>query len=168
MRPTLDDMYLDMLPGMSRRATCARRAVAAVVTSISGRIIGVGFNGVPRGFEHCTDIPCPGAKDITGDNRNCLAVHAEQNAILNGWRIEHAHSIYVSVTPCFSCAKMIANTNICRVLSIDYYADVQGLDILSKAGIYVYARNTGLRTILEDEHTWLATRPDARHYSRAR
>src|SRR6266403_2848207 len=123
-RPSLDETYLKILPIQAQRSTCARRQVAAIITDARGVVLGTGINGVPINFPHCTNDPCPGAMDKPGNNENCRAVHAEQNAIMQaGDRIEKARTIYCSVTPCFACAKMICNTPIQRVVVSEPYAD---------------------------------------------
>lgn len=137
-RPSLDEIYLKILPIQAERATCARRKVAAIITDVRGVVLGTGINGVPAHFPHCTDAPCPGAADEPGNNENCRAVHAEQNAIMQaGDRIEKAWTIYCSCTPCFACAKMICNTPIRRVVVNEPYADERGAAMLKYARIEV-------------------------------
>lgn len=136
-RPTLDETYLAMLPLYAARGTCARRQVAAIITDKRGRMLGAGFNGVPRGFTHCTEEPCSGALDQAGDTRRCLAVHAEINAILNCTDHNHMDTIYCTCSPCFECAKAIINTSIKHVVVDEIYADTRGLAILSEAGVTV-------------------------------
>jgi dCMP deaminase len=87
---------------------------------------------------HCTDAPCNGANDQHGDNRNWMAVHAEQNSFLQaGDRLYGAYTIYCSCTPCFECAKMILNTPIIRVVVNEAYADSRGKAILEEMGVIV-------------------------------
>lgn len=130
-RISLDNVYLEMLETMALRSTCVRRQVAAIVTDRKGRVISTGYNGVPQGMPHCIDLPCKGARDRPGDTDNCLAVHAEANALLQaGSRLAEAHTIYCSCFPCFSCAKLIANTEIKRVVFREHYPDDRGMMIL--------------------------------------
>jgi dCMP deaminase len=135
-RPTLDEVYLRMLDIFARRSTCVRRQVAAIIVDEDGKVIAIGYNGVPSGFVHCTDVPCDGARDAHGNNRNCMAVHAEQNAFLQaGDRLYGAKTIYCSCTPCFECAKMILNTPIRRVVVNEPYADSRGKAILIEGDV---------------------------------
>ena len=137
MRPSHDEYFMRMLSLVASRATCARRQVGAIIVSEDHQIISTGYNGVPKGLPHCIDKPCLGVGDKKGDTSRCEAVHAELNAILQCRRLDQAHTIYVSCTPCFACAKMIANTSIKRIVAYKHYADVNGESILRRAGIVV-------------------------------
>jgi dCMP deaminase len=66
-----------------------------------------------------------------------MAVHSEQNALLQCGDITRAHTVYISCTPCFVCAKMIANTDIRHVICETSYADTRGLQVLMDAGCRV-------------------------------
>lgn len=118
MRDNLDQYFMKFLPMVASRSTCGRRAVGCVLTDARGRILATGYNGVPRAAEHCAEWergfaashhPCAGAADPPGDTRRCLAIHAEQNALLNCWRLDLVTTAYVSCAPCFACAKLLIN-----------------------------------------------------------
>lgn len=143
-RDSKETYFIKMLVDVSARSTCVRRSVGAIITDEKGRILSTGYNGPPAGFPHCTElIPCLGAQDKKGDTSRCMAVHAEQNALLQCWRLDLAHTIYVSCCPCFICAKMILNVpSIRRVIVPQDYADVDGAAILTSMYIlykYDYA-----------------------------
>jgi dCMP deaminase len=136
-RPTHDEYFLKMLNLVASRATCGRRQVGAIIVSADHQILSTGYNGVPRGLVHCIDQPCPGINDRKGDTSRCEAVHAELNAILQCYRLDLAHTIYISCTPCFACAKMIANTPIKHIVAWKFYPDLNGQLILDRVGITV-------------------------------
>ncbi len=140
-RPTRDEYFLEMLQLVSSRSTCLRRQVAAIITSKNGHVLATGYNGVPQGFEHCVDHPCEGINDAPGNSERCLAVHAEINALLQCCDITQAHTLYTSVSPCFACAKAIANTPIKKVISTEQYVCTRGVSILKEAGITLVCRN---------------------------
>lgn len=105
--------------GMS---TCKRRKVGAVIVSESRQILSVGFNGSPRGFIHCTDQPCAGADQKSGEGLDlCEAIHAEENALLQCPDINKAWAIFTTSEPCLSCTKKILNTNIQKVVFNEAY-----------------------------------------------
>jgi dCMP deaminase len=131
------DYFLQMLDAVASRSTCIRRAVGAIITDRDGHILSTGYNGVPRDFDHCIVNPCLGANDAAGNTSNCMAVHAEQNAILFCRGLPDAFTIYCSCVPCFTCAKLIANTNIQHVVCKYTYADKRGIEVLVQAGICV-------------------------------
>jgi dCMP deaminase len=135
-RPDIDNYFLQMLDLVASRSTCGRRAVAAIITDVESHVLSMGYNGVPSGFDHCTEKPCAGRDEPHGGSAGdkCLAVHAEANAILQCQRLDLASTLYCSCSPCFTCAKLIANTRISRVVYREEYPD-HGLLVLSKAGI---------------------------------
>ena len=137
MRPSKHDYFLEMLNLVARRSTCIRRSVGAIITDQEGHILATGYNGVPINFDHCISHPCRGAGDNPGDTSKCMAIHAEQNAILQCSALERAHTLYCSNLPCFVCSKMLANTNIKVVICQEDYADHSGFDILIEAGMSV-------------------------------
>lgn len=138
-RPSLDNYFLEMLGLVSSRSTCGRRAVGAIITDIYGHVLSMGYNGVPSGIDHCIDVPCAGRHGKPGESAHdlCLAVHAEANAILQCQRLDLASVMYCSCSPCFNCAKLIANTEIIRIVCLEEYNDDVGRELLNRVGINV-------------------------------
>src|SRR5438132_63728 len=132
VRPTLDEYFLQMLLLVASRATCLRRKVACILVDQGGHVISTGYNGVPKHAQHCQEEhPCLGAQDQKGDSSRCLAIHAEQNAILQaGGRAMQAWTAYCSCTPCFTCAKLFCNMRLKRVVCLEEYADKTGVQLL--------------------------------------
>lgn len=100
-------------------STCAKRQYCAIITDRKNRITGFGYNGGPRGYTHCKEGGCPRFLNNSAPGSNyddCISVHAEANAILNG--VGELHTLYVNGTPCHSCAKLITSTDIERVVYI--------------------------------------------------
>ena len=137
-RPSHKEYFLSLLPAIASRGTCSRRQVACVITDREHKILATGYNGVPTNFDHCTDHPCLGAKDLPGQTDNCMAVHGEAAALLQCTDLPRAYALYCSNLPCFSCAKLIANTRICQVFAAADYADHRGLEVLLLAGCVVH------------------------------
>jgi len=113
-RASLTTTMISIARCLSRRATCAKLSVGCVLTDAHGRILGSGYNGVPRGMPHCIDQPCAGACQPKGSD-TCEAVHAEQNALLICRNPEQVHTCYVTHAPCLRCTKMLLNTG-CKVI----------------------------------------------------
>jgi dCMP deaminase len=104
-------------------STCAKRKYAAVLVDDLDHIVGMGYNGGPRNSAHCEDGGCPRLIENSenGSNYdNCIAIHAEANALLHSDYSSRAKKIYVNGPPCYSCAKLIANST---VSTIYYIAD---------------------------------------------
>lgn len=112
-------------------STCGKRQYMAVIVDSSGHVVSTGYNGGPPGAPHCIDGGCERFKENSSPGSsydNCIAVHAEQNAIIraDGAKMRGA-TLYVNGPPCYSCGKMIANAGIDRVVyNIDYAYGVGG------------------------------------------
>ena len=105
MRPGIDEVMLSIADALSRRATCKKLAVGCVLVDINFRIIGTGYNGVPSGWQHCTeDAPCEGS---------CLATHAESNALLSCNPTRRPYVCYTTYSPCLACCKQLIQSG-CR------------------------------------------------------
>ncbi len=136
MRPTRDEVYLDMAELIARRGTCPRRAVGCVLVDARGRILATGYNGVASGRPHCNaGHLCPGATFPSGEGLDkCEAIHAEQNAILllqDPWTVDTA---YISTTPCLSCIKLLLGTSAKRLVVREVYAHKNALLWWRQAG----------------------------------
>ena len=136
-RLDVDNYFLQMSSLVAKRATCRRRKVGCVLVDSKNHIVATGYNGVPTHFPHCLDNPCEGANEPSGESlEKCLAVHAEQNALLQ-LRSNDYLTAYLTVTPCITCAKMIANSRIRRIVSDVVYIQPNAMNILSTAKIKV-------------------------------
>lgn len=127
---SFDDIYMDLAQNLAHKSHCVKIKVGAVLTQDT-RIISLGYNGPPAGTHNCDEEwPDKGcARDRKG---GCsLAIHAEENAILyaakNKVTIEGA-TLYVTLSPCLACARIIYTTGIKNVLFLKSYAEYKGLD----------------------------------------
>ena len=130
-RPNFDDIYMDLAQKLAGRSHCVKIKVGAVLTQDS-RIISLGYNGPPAGTHNCDEEwPEQGcARDRKG---GCsLAIHAEENAILyaarNNTTIEGS-TIYVTLSPCLACARVIFTMGVKKVVYLNSYAEYKGIDI---------------------------------------
>jgi len=165
MKPRFDDIFMELAVNLAKRSHCIKAQVGAVLTKDT-RIISIGYNGPPAGTHNCDEefpaVGCP--RDSKG---SCsLALHAEQNAILyaakNGSAIEGA-TIYVTLSPCIACARIIYSMKISRVLYLHSYAEYKGIgsdegvDFLTKFGVEVerYVPTSGF--MLQEDQAPLAS-----------
>jgi len=117
-----DEYFSQLTLLVARRSTCARRSVGCVLVSHRGHILGTGYNGVPRGHTHCTDVRCPGASLPSGTGLDvCEAIHAEQNALLQCKDVEQIDTAYVTAMPCMTCTKLLLNTSCRRIVYVEPY-----------------------------------------------
>lgn len=132
--------YLNIADAVSRRSTCLKCRVGAVVV-IDDRIVATGYNGAPRGQENCFDKgECARVNLGYGHGEGyhvCPAVHAEANAIINSSRFEMMHAtmylysydlmqncVLQEIGCCRNCRRMIINAGIEQVI----FADPNGID----------------------------------------
>ncbi|HOV90950.1 MAG TPA: cytidine/deoxycytidylate deaminase family protein [Syntrophorhabdaceae bacterium] len=140
MRPDWDTYFMEIAQIVSKRSTCRRRNVGAIIVK-DKRILSTGYNGAPRGLVHCLDNGCLREKmNIAPGERHelCRGLHAEQNAIiqaaLHGVSIDKAE-IYSTHLPCSICIKMIINAGIEKVTYLDGYPDELSLELIKEASI---------------------------------
>jgi dCMP deaminase len=142
-RPAFDDIYMELAVNLARRSHCIKRHVGAVLVKDT-RIISIGYNGPPSGTHNCDEEwperGCP--RDSKG---GCsLAIHAEQNAIL--YAVKNKSSVggatlYVTLSPCLACARIIYTMGISNVIYLKSYAEHKGIpndegvDFLLKFGV---------------------------------
>ena len=139
-RPSWDEYFMKITHLVSERSTCMRRRVGALIVK-DKRIISTGYNGSPRGLAHCLEIGCMREQlGIPSGERHemCRGAHAEQNAIIqaasSGVSIEGA-TMYCTTAPCSTCAKMIINAGIERLVLGSRYPDKLGEDLIREAGV---------------------------------
>ncbi|HOG45790.1 MAG TPA: cytidine/deoxycytidylate deaminase family protein [Anaerolineae bacterium] len=139
-RPSWDDYFMDITQRVATRSTCLRRQVGAVIV-LGKRMLATGYNGAPRGMPHCDETGCLRAElGIPSGQRQeiCRGLHAEQNAIiqaaLHGVSVAGG-TIYVTHQPCITCAKMIINAGIERVVCAHTYPDELARSFLAEAGV---------------------------------
>jgi dCMP deaminase len=144
-RPSFDHIYMELAKNLSLRSHCVRAQVGAVLAKDT-RIISLGYNGPPAGTHNCDEAwPAEGCpRDSKG---SCsLALHAEQNAILyaskNNVSVEGS-TLYVTLSPCIACARVIYSTGIKKVFFLESYAAYknistdEGVEFLKKFGVEV-------------------------------
>lgn len=122
-RPSWDQWFMEIAQVVAKRATCARKHVGAVIV-LGNNIVATGYNGSARGAEHCSGPRGIGheMKMIEGRESCVRTLHAESNALDKaGWDRCLGATIYVTVIPCYDCAKRIDNAGIQRVVYGEYY-----------------------------------------------
>ncbi len=126
-----DKAYLRIAREWSLLSYCKRRQVGAIIVR-DRMIISDGYNGTPSGFENC----CEDQEGLT----NWYVLHAEANAILKVARSTQScegATLYITMSPCKECSKLIHQSGIKRVVYHSGYKDMSGIDFLIKAGVAV-------------------------------
>jgi dCMP deaminase len=131
MKKSFDEIYMELAENLSVKSHCVKAQVGAVLTKDT-RIISLGYNGPPAGTYNCDEVwpneGCP--RDSKG---SCsLALHAEQNAILyaskNNVAVEGS-TLYVTLSPCIACARVIFTVGIKKVFYKHSYAKYKGIPV---------------------------------------
>jgi len=141
-RTPRDIYYMKLAYVISERSTCIRngRQIGAVIVNERNHIVSSGYNGNPRNMRHCSEIGC--IRDIlqipSGTKMEiCTAVHAEQNAIIQAGMDAAGATIYSTILPCNTCAKMIVNAGLERVVYCEDYPEHMGLELMKELGVAV-------------------------------
>lgn len=141
-RPSWDEYFIKIMEMVGSRGSCDRGRAGCVVTR-ENRIIATGYAGSPSGLPHCDEVGHEMHTVVHEDGtqtRHCIrTTHAEQNAICEAARMGIAlegATLYCKMTPCYTCAKMIINAGIKKVIcSQDYHASTRSKEIFKEAGI---------------------------------
>lgn len=139
-RPSWDEYFVEVAEVVSKRATCLRRMVGAILVR-EKRILATGYNGAPTGLAHCSDVGCIRSQmGVPSGERTeiCRGLHAEQNALVQAAR--HGISVkgawaYTTLEPCVLCTKMLINAGIERIVFVRDYPDELARRMLREAGI---------------------------------
>jgi len=141
-RPTWDRYFIDIAKLISKRSTCLRRQVGALIVK-DKRILATGYNGAPSGIAHCDETGCIRMKlKVPSGARHelCRGLHAEQNSLLqaslHGVGVKDS-VLYCTTQPCAICAKMLINAGIKEIVIEEGYPDAMAMDFLNEAGIKV-------------------------------
>lgn len=130
-----DIAYMNMAIAVSRLSYAERAKVGSVLVSPSGQVISHGWNGTPAGMPN----NCESWNEELGRMKTLeCVIHSEANAILKcaGNGIPASGStLYVTLSPCLDCAKMILQTGIRRVVYLEPYRSLEGIDFLTKQGV---------------------------------
>lgn len=124
-----DERYLEMAQVWAKNSYCKRRQVGALIVK-DRMIISDGYNGTPSGFENV----CEDENGITKP----YVLHAEANAIskvAKSGNSSEGGTLYVTASPCMECAKLIIQAGIKRVVYMDEYRLLDGIELLRRAGI---------------------------------
>jgi dCMP deaminase len=126
-----DKAYLRLAKEWGKLSYCKRKQVGAIIVR-DKMIISDGYNGSPSGFENC----CEDEEGLT----KWYVLHAEANAILKVARSTQTcegATLYITLSPCKECSKLIHQSGIKRVVYLEGYKDNSGLEFLEKAGVQV-------------------------------
>lgn len=156
-KPEFDDIFMELAVNLAKRSHCIKRHVGAVLTKDT-RIISIGYNGPPSGTHNC-DLEWPEDGCPRDSKGSCsLALHAEQNAILYAVKNKTdvaGGTLYVTLSPCIACARIIYTMKIEKVVYLKSYAEYKGIptdegvDFLRKFGVQAEKYDGSLDNVSE-------------------
>lgn len=146
-----DEYFLELTEVVAKRATCDRGKSGAVIVK-DKRVLSTGYVGAPTGLPHCDEVGHQMREVINEDgtkSRHCIrTTHAEQNAIAQAARYGisiNGATLYCKMEPCYTCAKIIINSGIKRVICKKrYHAAQLTREIFKKAGIKLEVKENKL------------------------
>ena len=137
-RPDWDSYFMEMAQVASKRSTCLRRSVGAVIVK-DKRILATGYNGTPKGMAHCETVGCLRTKlNVPSGKMHelCRGIHAEQNAVIQaavyGVSVDGA-TLYCTHQPCVVCTKILINAGIRRIVYANPYPDELAENMMKEA-----------------------------------
>jgi dCMP deaminase len=141
-RPSWDDYFLEVAHAIAKRATCDRGRSGCVIAK-NKQLLVTGYVGAPAGLPHCDEAGHQMKKVVHENGRetsHCVrTVHAEQNAICQAAKLGVAidgATLYCRMTPCRTCAMLIINCGIVRVVcERKYHAGAESEELFRQAGI---------------------------------
>lgn len=136
-----DETFIEIAKLMAKNSYAERLKVGAVLAK-EDRIMATGYNGTPKGYNN----ECEYIDTITGDKKTKdIVVHAEQNLLMfcakHGIKTEGC-TLYITHSPCITCAKLIASAGIKEVVYENDYRDREGLDLLNELDIKTRKHST--------------------------
>jgi len=145
-RPSYDEYFMEMAYVVSKRSTCLRRKVGAILVK-DKHILSTGYNGAPKGLKHCSEHGCLRENmNVPSGERHelCRGLHAEQNAIIQaavfGVSIKDS-VLYCTNTPCVVCVKMLINAGVNEIVYSGDYPDELAKKILDESNIKIRTFN---------------------------
>ena len=138
-RPDWDSYFMEIAQIVSKRSTCLRRAVGAVLVK-DKQILATGYNGTPKGLPHCEEVGCLREQLHVPSGQMhelCRGIHAEQNSVIqaavNGVSISGS-TLYCTHQPCVVCSKILINAGIKRIVYANPYPDKLAAEMMQQAG----------------------------------
>ena len=129
---------MEMAQVASKRSTCMRRSVGAVIVK-DKRLLATGYNGTPRGMAHCEEVGCLRTKlNVPSGKMHelCRGIHAEQNAVIqaavHGVSVDGG-TLYCTHQPCVVCTKILINAGIRRIVYANPYLDELAENMMKEA-----------------------------------
>ena len=130
----LDEAYMDIAVRWGLMSHARRKQVGCIIVK-DGQIISDGYNGTPNGFDNDCEFPTRFGWETKSE-----VLHAETNAITKiakSTQSSKGSTMYITLSPCFNCAKLIIQSGIKRVIFKEQYSETSGIELLKRANIEI-------------------------------
>ena len=134
MKRKFVDAFMDVAERFAELSSATRLQVGAIVVK-DDRIVSIGYNGMPTGWDNCCEDENNKSKPEV--------LHAESNAIAKLAKSSESGegaSIFITHAPCIDCAKLIYQSGIATVYYENSYRSTQGIEFLIKSGVSIHHR----------------------------
>ncbi|MDO8591126.1 MAG: cytidine/deoxycytidylate deaminase family protein [bacterium] len=156
-RPSWDEYFMSIAELVGSRATCSRGRSGCAVAR-DKRILVTGYVGSPVGLPHCDEVGHEMNKVLNEDgtqSEHCVrTAHAEQNAVAQAAKIGislDGGTLYCHMTPCYSCAKLLINAGIKKIVcQKDYHAGKRSKEIFEQSGVKLVILNPEVEDYKKD------------------
>jgi dCMP deaminase len=126
-RIPLFEVYMRMAEELAKRSTCSRASVGTVITDAGlSNVLGIGYNGNASGLPNRCDGTEPG---------RCGCIHSEMNALVKAPGAIRDKVVFVTMSPCSMCAKLMIQSGVTHVFYRSAYREPVGIEILRQAEI---------------------------------
>jgi len=140
MKTKFIDAYMDVAERFAQLSSATRLQVGAIVVK-DDRIISIGYNGMPTGWDNCCeDVVRQDEVGFQVTKTKAEVLHAETNAIAKLAKSGESGlgaTMFVTHAPCIDCAKLVYQSGIATVYYKNEYRSTQGLEFLNKSGVEV-------------------------------
>ena len=125
-----DSMYMQIAERVAAESKCPRTRVGCVILTESG-MTALGFNGHASGGPNEWEFSADGNPEVVHAELNALGKMLEQGVIAKG------ATVYVTLSPCLECGKLLVRAKVKRVVYLNEYRKTEGIDYLIKYGVEV-------------------------------
>lgn len=151
MKDKFISAYMDVAERFAKLSSAKRLQVGAIVVK-DDRIISIGYNGMPAGWDNDCEDYIQLSDDTITTKTKPEVIHAEANAIAKlakGNESGDGSTMFLTHAPCIDCAKQVYTTGIKKVYYRNSYKDTQGLDFLEKCGVEIVNISPGEIQVLD-------------------
>ena len=150
VRPSWDEYFLEIIKSVGKRATCDRGRSGCLISK-DKQILVTGYVGAPQGLPHCDEVGHQ-MRTVTHEDgkvsKHCVrTTHAEQNAIVQAAKLGisiNGGTLYATMPPCPTCAKLIISSGISRVVAEKRYHDSgEGEEMFLSSGVELHVMDDG-------------------------